>query len=52
VRIGFSEKNLIAQARTVKGRWNPEMKLWFIRYEKIKGTAMEKHIVLDAFPGK
>lgn len=52
VRIGFSEKDLITQARAVKGRWDPEAKLWFIRYGKIRGTEMEKHIVLDAFPGK
>jgi hypothetical protein len=52
VRIGFSEKNLITQAKAVKGRWDPEVKLWFIRYGKIRETALEKHIVLDAFPGK
>lgn len=52
VRIGFYEKDLIAHAKAVNGRWDPEVKLWFIRYGKIRGTAMEKHIVLDAFPGK
>ena len=52
VRIGFAEKDLIESARTAKGRWNPDVKLWFIRYGKIKGTALEKHIVLDAFHGE
>jgi hypothetical protein len=52
VRIGFGEKDLITRAKAVNGRWDPEVKLWFIRYEKIKGTVLEKHIVLDAFPGK
>jgi hypothetical protein len=50
VRIGFSEKELITQAKAVKGRWDPEVKLWFISYGKNRGTAMEKHIVLDAKP--
>jgi hypothetical protein len=50
VRIGYSEKELIASAKAAKGRWNPDAKLWFIRYGKIKGTALEKHIVLDALP--
>jgi len=52
VRIGYAEKSLIESAKAVKGRWNPDVKLWFIRYGKIKGTALEKHIVLDAFPDK
>lgn len=34
--------------RAARGRWDPEVKLWFIRYGKIKGTVLEKHIVLDA----
>jgi hypothetical protein len=39
VRIGFNEKKLIETAKAVKGRWNPDVKLWYIRYGKIKGTA-------------
>ena len=51
VKIEFTEKDLMDIARTAKGRWNPDVKLWFIRYGKIKGTELEKHIVSDAFPG-
>jgi len=47
VRIGFSEKQLIESAKAAKGRWNPEARLWFIRYGKIKGTPLEKHIHID-----
>ena len=47
VRIGFSEKQLMESAKAAKGRWNPEARLWFIRYEKIKGTPLEKHIHID-----
>ena len=46
VRIGFAEKILIAAAKTAKGRWNPDERLWFIRYGNIKGAPLEKHIAL------
>jgi len=52
VRIGFAEKDLMESAKAAKGRWNPEARLWFIRFGKIKGTTLEKHIVLDAFPSE
>ena len=48
VRIAYEETDLEESARLAKGRWNPDVKLWYIRYGKIKGTALEKHIVLDA----
>jgi hypothetical protein len=50
VRIAFAEEELKEIARSAKGRWNPDVKLWFIQYGKIKGTVLEKHIVSDAFP--
>jgi len=50
VRIGFSDNTLREEARAANGRWDPEKKLWFIRYGKVKGTDLEKHIALDAFP--
>ncbi len=52
VRIGFTEKDLIKVAKAAKGRWNPDVKLWYIPYGNVRGTELEKHIVLDAFPGK
>jgi hypothetical protein len=27
---------------------SPEVKLWYIPYGKIKGSELEKHIILDA----
>ncbi len=48
VRIAFTEKALQEKARAAKGRWDPGVKLWFIRFGRIKGTELEKHIVLDA----
>jgi hypothetical protein len=47
VKIGFSEKDLMDTARTAKGRWNPDAKLWFIRFGKINGTTLENHIHID-----
>lgn len=50
VRIGFTDNASREKAKAARGRWDPEAKLWFIRFGKIKGTSLEKHIVLDAFP--
>ena len=49
VFIGFSDKPSRESAKDAKGRWDPEQKLWLIRYRRIKGTELEKHIILDAF---
>jgi hypothetical protein len=35
------------QAKAAGGRWNPEKKLWFVKYGKIVGTPLEKHIHID-----
>jgi len=50
VKIGFAEQELREAAKAAKGRWDPEAKLWVIRYGNIRGTKLEKHIILDAFP--
>jgi hypothetical protein len=49
VRIAIAETSFKKLARAYGGRWDPEEKLWFIQYGKIKGTPLEKHIILDAF---
>ncbi len=46
VRIGFAEKALREQAKEARGKWNPEARAWYIQYGKIKGTELEKHIIL------
>ncbi len=35
------------QVKAAGGRWNPEKKLWFVKYGKIAGTPLEKHIQVD-----
>jgi hypothetical protein len=32
--------------KAAKGRWDPEKRLWFIVFGKIKGIELEKHIAL------
>jgi hypothetical protein len=36
------------QAKTAGGRWDPGKQLWFVKYGKIAGTSLEKHIYVDA----
>ena len=43
VQIAFTEEELKAAAKSAKGRWNPDVKLWYIRYVNLKGTMLEKH---------
>lgn len=35
------------QAKASGGRWNPEKKLWFVKYGQIVGTSLEKHLYVD-----
>jgi len=48
VQIAFGEKELGKMARSAGGNWDAEVKLWYIQYGNIKGTELEKHILLDA----
>jgi len=46
VFIGFSDRASREIAKAAKGRWDPDQKLWLIQYGRIKGTELEKHIIL------
>jgi hypothetical protein len=48
VFIGFSDLASREIAKAPKGRWDPDQKLWLIQYGRIKGTELEKHIILYA----
>ena len=52
VRIRFADSASREKAKAARGRWDPEKKVWFMRFGKINGTSLEKHIVLDAFQQK
>ena len=48
LRIKHDDMPMRSQAKAAGGRWNPEKKLWFVKYGKIAGTPLEKHIYVDA----
>jgi len=48
VRIAYGERELGKMAKMLGGKWNPDVKLWYIQYGKIKGTELEKHMIFDA----
>jgi hypothetical protein len=48
VQIAYGEAELGRMARAAGGNWDPDVKLWYIKYGKIKGTTLEEHIILDA----
>ena len=48
VRIAYGEQELMKMAKAVKGRWDPDVKLWYVQYGRIKGTELEQRILLDA----
>ena len=50
LRISYDDTASRDAAKTARGRWDPEKKLWIVKYGKVRGTILEKHIVLDAFP--
>ena len=48
VQIAYGEAELGIMARSAGGRWDSDVKLWYIKYGNIKGTKLEEHIILDA----
>ncbi|MDA8430220.1 MAG: hypothetical protein M0T70_13275 [Geobacteraceae bacterium] len=48
VQIAYGATKLGKMARSAGGEWDPDVKLWYIEYGKIKGTELEQHIILDA----
>lgn len=47
VKVEAYETDLRKLLKEVGGKWNPEQKLWYVRYGNIKGTPLEKHIYAD-----
>jgi hypothetical protein len=48
LRIEVADMPTRLQAEAAGGRWNPEKQLWFVKYGKVAGTLLEKHIPVDA----
>jgi len=48
VHIAYNEHGKQQLAKSAGGRWDSVAKLWRIPYGKVKGTLLEKHIIVDA----
>jgi len=48
VHISYTEEVLKQMAKSAGGRWDPKAKVWRLAYGKVKGTKLEKHLLLDA----
>jgi hypothetical protein len=46
VVVGFGESALRDSLKAVGGRWSPEEKVWHVSYGLIRGTELEKRIVV------
>jgi len=45
--IGIKETALQSQVKAVGGRWDKDRKLWIVPYGCIRGTRLEKLLVLE-----
>lgn len=48
VKIEGYEIDLRKKIKEAGGKWNPDKRLWYVRYGTIAGTELEKHIYVDA----
>ena len=44
VFVNFSEKVLRERLKAAGGRWDPELKIWHVRYGAIRGTEFEERM--------
>lgn len=47
LHVPASDMRLRAMVKTVGGRWDPEKKLWFVRYGTIADGPLENHIHVE-----
>jgi hypothetical protein len=45
--VAFTEKGLRDRLKDAGGRWDPQEKLWLVRYGAIRGTELEERILAD-----
>lgn len=45
--VAFTETGLRDRLKAVGGRWDPQEKLWIVRYGAISGTDLEGRILAD-----
>jgi hypothetical protein len=44
VAVAYEETELREQLRELRARWEPQLKVWFVRYGLIRGTALESRV--------
>ena len=47
LRIEAADISMRLQAKAAGVRWNPGKRLWFVKYGKIAGTPLEKHLHIN-----
>lgn len=47
VTVNYEEIELREQLRALRARWDAQLKLWFVPYRLIHGTALESRIVAE-----
>ena len=45
--IKASNLTLRAEVKAAGGRWDPVRQVWYVKYGRIAGTKLEKHIYVD-----
>jgi hypothetical protein len=45
--VAFTEKGLRDRLKAKGGRWDPQEKLWLVRYGAVRGTELEDRILAD-----
>ena len=47
VSVAFDEMVLREQLRKMRGKWDPQLKVWFMPYRLIHGTELESRIATE-----
>lgn len=47
VSVAFDETELREQLRKMRAKWDPQLKVWFVRYRLIRGTVLETRIAAE-----
>jgi hypothetical protein len=47
IAVTFAEKELRDSLKAAGGKWNPEEKVWHVPYGLIRGTELEKRILVE-----
>jgi len=52
VLVNYTEKTLRDELKADGGIWDSEDKLWYVPYSAIRGTTLEKRIMIEAGKNK